>query len=150
MCVSGFPTLPRFFAPTLNILLWIVSKKLSNLWENAGKIYWKMWFLYKIFWQNKMLFQPTIPSFFRAETGNTYIFFWPYNCCRQSEEKFIGSLLEFNNICTLMVVKLSSQLQIVCFPTCIRCCIYCKNPKDSDKTFAVITLKFELDGFTEE
>ena len=41
-------------------------------------MYWKMQFLYKIFRQNKMLCQPTIPSFFRAETWNTHIFFlWP-------------------------------------------------------------------------
>ena len=39
-------------------------------------MYWKMQFLYKIFWQNKMLCRP---SFFRAETWNTHIiFFWPY------------------------------------------------------------------------
>ena len=43
--------------------------------EKLGKMYWKMQFLYKIFWQNKMLCRPTIPSFFRAETWNTHIFF---------------------------------------------------------------------------
>ena len=31
ICVSGFPTLPRFLFLPLNILLWIVSKMLSNL-----------------------------------------------------------------------------------------------------------------------
>ena len=31
--------------------------------------------LNKIFWQNKMLFRPTIPSFFQPETWNTHIFF---------------------------------------------------------------------------
>ena len=51
--------------------------KLLYLLENGEKIYWKMQFLYKIFGQNKILCQPTIPSFFRAETWNTYIFFWP-------------------------------------------------------------------------
>ena len=43
--------------------------------EKWGKMYWKMQFLYKIFWQNKMLCLPTIPSFFSAETWNTHIFF---------------------------------------------------------------------------
>ena len=43
-----------------------------------GKIYWKMQFLYKIFWQNEMLCRPTIPSFIRSETWNKHIFFWPY------------------------------------------------------------------------
>ena len=34
--------------------------------------------LNKIFWQNTMLFRPTIPSFFQPETWNTHIFFfWP-------------------------------------------------------------------------
>ena len=44
--------------------------KFAGKW---GKIYWKMQFLYKIFWQNKMLCRPTIPIFFGAETWNTYI-----------------------------------------------------------------------------
>ena len=43
---------------------------LSNLLKNGEKIYWKMQFLYKIFWQNKILCRPTIPSFFSAETWN--------------------------------------------------------------------------------
>ena len=37
-------------------------------------MYWKMQFLYKIFWQNKMLCRPTIPSFFTAETWNTHVY----------------------------------------------------------------------------
>ena len=41
-----------------------------------GKMYWKMQFLYKIFWQNKMLCRLTVSSFFRAETWNTHIFFF--------------------------------------------------------------------------
>ena len=53
----------------------------QNVVKFAGKWWkmnWKMQFLYKIFWQNKMLCRPTIPSFFRAETWNTHIyFFWP-------------------------------------------------------------------------
>ena len=32
--------------------------------------------LNKIFWQNKMLFRPTIPSFFQPETWNTHIIFF--------------------------------------------------------------------------
>ena len=46
--------------------------KFAGKW---GKMYWKMQALYKIFWQNKMLYWPTIPRFFRAETWNTHIFF---------------------------------------------------------------------------
>ena len=45
--------------------------KSANKW---GKMYWKMQFLYKIFWQNKMLCWPTIPSFLRS--WNTHIFFF--------------------------------------------------------------------------
>ena len=41
--------------------------------EKWVKMYWKMQFLYKIFWQNKMLCRPTIPSFFRPEIWNTHI-----------------------------------------------------------------------------
>ena len=42
-------------------------------------MYWKMQFLYKIFRQNKMLCQPTIPSFFQSwNLKHTCIFFlWP-------------------------------------------------------------------------
>ena len=40
--------------------------------------------LNKIFWQNKMLFRPTIPSFFQPETWNTHIFFWPYRYSHQN------------------------------------------------------------------
>ena len=47
--------------------------------EKWGKIYWKMQFLYKIFWLNKMLCPPTIPSFFQSwNLKHTYIFFWLY------------------------------------------------------------------------
>ena len=47
--------------------------KFAGKW---GKIYGKMQFLSKIFWQNKMLYRPTIHSFFRAETWNTQFFFF--------------------------------------------------------------------------
>ena len=50
--------------------------KFAGKW---GKMYRKMQFLYKICRQNKMLCRPTIPSFFRTETWNTHILFWPYD-----------------------------------------------------------------------
>ena len=64
----GFCSDPKYF---------IVNCK-QNVVKSAGKWgkkYWKMQFLYKIFWQNKILCRPTIPSFFRAETWNTHISF---------------------------------------------------------------------------
>ena len=74
MCVSGFPTLPRFFPDSKHFIVNYEQNvvKYAGKW---GKKYWKMQFLYKIFWQNKMLCGPTIPSFFRAETWNIHIFF---------------------------------------------------------------------------
>ena len=46
-----------------------------SLLPNSGITYR---LLNKIFWQNKMLFWLTIPSFFQPETWNTHIFFWPH------------------------------------------------------------------------
>ena len=51
--------------------------KFAGKW---GKMYWKMQFLYKIFWQNKMLCRPTIPSYFRAETWNTLKYCFGLSC----------------------------------------------------------------------
>ena len=51
--------------------------KLTNEPKDSGTL--KMPFLYKIFRQNKMLCQLTIPSFIRAETWNTHIFLGEVN-----------------------------------------------------------------------
>ena len=58
--------------------------KFAEKWE---KMNWKMQFLYKIFWQNKMLCRPTIPSFFRAETWNTHIFLFRLMTCKIANEQ---------------------------------------------------------------
>ena len=73
MCVSGFPTLYRFLPRPLTFYceLWA---KCCQIWWKMGENVLKMQFLYKIFWQNKMLCRPTIPSFFRAETWDTHIY----------------------------------------------------------------------------
>ena len=39
--------------------------KFAGKWEKI-QVCWKMQFLYKLFWQNKMLCRLTIPTFFRA------------------------------------------------------------------------------------
>ena len=49
MCVSGFPTLPRFLPRLLNILSWIVGKILSNLLKNGEKCIEKCHFYIKYF-----------------------------------------------------------------------------------------------------
>ena len=68
----GFCLDPKHF--TVNC-----EQNVVNSAEKWGKMYWKMLFLYEIFQQNKMLCQPTIPSFFRAETH--IYFFWPNGYC---------------------------------------------------------------------
>ena len=48
--------------------------KFAGKW---GKMYWKMQFLCKIFWQNKMLCRPTIPRFFQSwNLKHTYIYIY--------------------------------------------------------------------------
>ena len=56
-CVSGFPTLPRFL---------VVFLTASQFWHHL---------LNKIFWQNKMLFRPTMPVFFFSLKPETCICF---------------------------------------------------------------------------
>ena len=63
------------FCPTLNILLWIVSK-MSNLFENGGKCIEKCNFYMKYFDKIKCYADRPCLVFFRAETWNTYIFFF--------------------------------------------------------------------------
>ena len=41
-------------------------------------MYWKMQFLYKIFWQSKMLCRPTIPSFFSELQPETHTHIYIY------------------------------------------------------------------------
>ena len=68
--------------------------------EKWGKIYWKMQFLYKIFWQNKMLFRPTIPSFFQSwNLKQTYIFFSlksmsGLSTCHYAGNVFLGKIVK--------------------------------------------------------
>ena len=77
VCVSGFPTY-QGFCPDPKHFIMNCEQNVVKFAGKWGKIYWKMQFLKKIFWQNKMSCRPTIPSFFRAETSNTHIFlFWP-------------------------------------------------------------------------
>ena len=49
-----------------SIIFHVVFLTASQFWHHL---------LNKIFWQNKMLFRPTIPSFFQLETWNTHIYF---------------------------------------------------------------------------
>ena len=94
--------------------------------EKWGKMNWKMQFLYQIFWQNKMLCRPTIPSFFRAETWNTHIYFLfglmtckianeqrnsHIKCCKYADGLVKWSMLEQETFGL-------SELLIVWYPTC--------------------------------
>ena len=68
-----FPNPTLVFAPTLNILLWNVSKILLNMLKNGGKYSEKCNFYIKYF--DKIICRPTISSFYRNLCWNTHIFF---------------------------------------------------------------------------
>ena len=92
MCVFQVSRSYLGFCSDPNTLLWIVSKMLSNFLENGGKC------IEKIFWQNKMLCRPTIPSFFIAET-HTYMF-WPDAILNRGSISIIKWTLKLKNIIT--------------------------------------------------
>ena len=75
------------FCPALNILLWIVSKMLSNLLEKGEKYIKKCNFFIKYFDKIKCYADRPYWVFFRAEIWNTHIvffglmqtFLWPFS-----------------------------------------------------------------------
>ena len=53
----------------------LVIESISHVVFPTASQFWHH-LLNKIFWQNKMLLRPTIPSFFQPETWNTHIYFF--------------------------------------------------------------------------
>ena len=87
MCMLVIPFIPSWNNKNqLSIPKWIVSKILSNMLKNGGKCSNKCTFHIKFSIKKKWTCRLIIPSFFRAETWNTHIFFWPYLNEEQSVE----------------------------------------------------------------